>query len=64
MKAFNMKDLDPVKHFLGIHFVTDDQEIHMDQTRHTEHIRYIEQVIERFGITYCNGTISKYKIGI
>ena len=45
---FSMKDLGPLKHFLGISFECSDGQIAMNQTG------YIERILKKFGLENCN----------
>lgn len=46
-RRFKMKDMGPLKHFLGIDFRQSEGEISMTQTRH------IERMLEKFGMSEC-----------
>ena len=49
-KVFKVKDLGPLKQFLGIEFRCTSDSVQMSQTSYTE------QILERFGMTHCNST--------
>lgn len=46
-ERFNMKDLGPLRHFLGIDFTQHKGEVKMSQRRH------IEKILKRFGMSDC-----------
>ena len=56
--SFKMKDLGPLKFFLGIQFECSDDQIAMNQTG------YIERILKKFGLDNCNPKFIPCAMGI